>query len=253
MQNNSLRAEEIIIDDITLQNKDGEILASSRDIAERFGKRHTHILDSIKEYAIQISTAEFSALFKPSEYKASNGKSNTEYLMNRDGFSLLVMGFTGKKALEWKLKYIEAFNKMEDALKHQNEMALPTTYKEALIQLLEKVEENEKLISENQTLLPKAEYHDEVLNKDGLLTTTLIAKDLGMQSAMRLNKVMEFKRIIYKKSGTWHPFAEYEWLITDEYCDYESYTNENAHPSLKWTEKGRKWILKNYQSWIDNM
>lgn len=42
-----------------------------------------------------------------------NGERYAKYLMNRDGFSLLVMGFTGKKALEWKLKYIEAFNKME--------------------------------------------------------------------------------------------------------------------------------------------
>lgn len=253
MQSNSLRTEEIIIDYITLQNKDGEILASSRDIAERFGKNHKEVLRSIGNIEKEMSTAQFCALFKTSEYKASNGKMNKEFLMNRDGFSLLCMGFTGKDALGWKLKYIEAFNKMENALKHQNEMALPTTYKEALIQLLEKVEENEKLISENQTLLPKAEYHDEVLNKDGLLTTTLIAKDLGMQSAMKLNRVMEFKRIIYKKSGTWHPYAEYEWLIADGYCDYESYTNENAHPSLKWTEKGRKWILENYQEWIDNM
>ena len=236
-----------------MQNKDGEVLARSRDVAQRFNKNHKEVLRSIGNIEKEMSTAQFCALFKTSEYKASNGKMNKEFLMNRDGFSLLCMGFTGKDALGWKLKYIEAFNKMEDALKHQNEMALPTTYKEALIQLLEKVEENEKLISENQVLLPKAEYHDEVLNKDGLLTTTLIAKDLGMQSAMKLNKVMEFKRIIYKKSSTWHPYAEYEWLITDGYCDYESYTNENAHPSLKWTEKGRKWILENYQEWIDNM
>ena len=50
-------------------------------------------------------------------YKDASGKSNKEYLMNRDGFSLLVMGFTGTKALEWKLKYINAFNEMEATLK----------------------------------------------------------------------------------------------------------------------------------------
>ena len=64
-----------------------------------------------------MSTAEFSALFVLSNYKASNGKTNPMYLMNRDGFSLLAMGFTGKEALEWKLKYIDAFNKMEAKLK----------------------------------------------------------------------------------------------------------------------------------------
>jgi phage regulator Rha-like protein len=45
-----------------------------------------------------------------------NNKHYTKYIMTRDGFSLLAMGFTGKKALQWKLKYIEAFNKMEQAL-----------------------------------------------------------------------------------------------------------------------------------------
>ena len=45
------------------------------------------------------------------------GRNQKIYLMNRDGFSLLCMGFTGKKALEWKLKYIDAFNKMEETLK----------------------------------------------------------------------------------------------------------------------------------------
>lgn len=70
------------------------------------------------------------------------------------------MGFTGQKADVWKLKYIDAFNKMEEQLKSQNNMALPTTYKEALIQLLEQVEKNEQLEEERKILLPKADYHD---------------------------------------------------------------------------------------------
>ena len=65
----------------------------------------------------QLSTAEFSALFMEGKYVASNGKKNKEYLMTRDGFSLLVMGFTGEKVLRWKLDYIKAFNEMEKELK----------------------------------------------------------------------------------------------------------------------------------------
>lgn len=56
-------------------------------------------------------------MFVSSTYKNSRGRNYDEFLMDRDGFSLLVMGFTGKKALEWKLKYIDAFNKMEETLK----------------------------------------------------------------------------------------------------------------------------------------
>lgn len=94
-----------------VQMSNNQVVVASRDIAEHFGKEHKHVLDSIRE----IIKAENSALtfFFESSYKAGTGKSYPEYLMNRDGFSLLVMGFTGKKALEWKLKYIEAFNKME--------------------------------------------------------------------------------------------------------------------------------------------
>lgn len=103
--------------DITLFNQNGRILASSREVAEKFGKNHKEILRSIDNISKEISTAQFCALFKISNYKASNGKTNKEYLMDRDGFSLLCMGFTGTKALEWKLKYIDAFNKMEETLK----------------------------------------------------------------------------------------------------------------------------------------
>lgn len=53
------------------------------------------------------------SMFIRSYYDTERGKTYKEYLMNRDGFSLLVMGFTGKEALVWKLKYINAFNQME--------------------------------------------------------------------------------------------------------------------------------------------
>jgi len=98
---------------INIEKKDGVLLVSSREVAERFGKEHKHVLESITNIGQQMSTAEFSALFKNSTYKASNGKTNPEYLLTRDGFSLLAMGFTGAKALEWKLKYLEAFNKAD--------------------------------------------------------------------------------------------------------------------------------------------
>lgn len=198
----------------------------------------------------RFNSAEKSAqYFIRNEYVDSSGKANKEYLMTRDGFSLIVMGFTGDKAFEWKLKYIEAFNKMEAALNEENKV-LPTTYKEALVQLLEQVERNEQLEEERKVLIPKADYHDGVLNKDGLITMTVIAKDLGLRSAAKLNQILYLNRIIYKNnSGTWCPYAEYAWLIQEGYCDYKSYEDKNAKPCLKWSEKGRKWIVENYEKW----
>lgn len=102
--------------DVVVTRKDGELVVTSRQIARDFEKRHADVLRDIEVYKNRISTTQFCTLFIESEYRASNGKMNKEYLLTRDGFSFLVMGFTGVKADEWKLKYIEAFNKMEQAV-----------------------------------------------------------------------------------------------------------------------------------------
>ena len=93
---------------------------------------------------------------------------------------------------------------------------------------------------------PKVEYHDAVLNKSGLLTTTAIAKDLGFKSAKQLNDLLKRDKVIYKKSDTYYLYADYEYLITEGYCDYKSYKTENSSLSLQWTEKGRKWLKERY-------
>lgn len=106
------------------------------------------------------------------------------------------------------------------------------------------------LEAENKALLPKAEYHDEVLNKPGLICTSTIAKDLGLSSAAKLNKILNDHNVIYRDgSGTWKTYAEYEYLMTDGYADYQSYTGANTKPTLKWTEKGRKWLSEKVQVW----
>ena len=101
---------------INIQNKDGVAVGSSRVVAD-FDKRHDHVLRDINNIIESNTTQNWGLLFIESQYKASNGKMNKEYLLTRDGFSLLVMGFTGKEALQWKLQYIEAFNKMEEQIK----------------------------------------------------------------------------------------------------------------------------------------
>ena len=231
--------------DITLRNENGQILASSREVADRFSKNHKEVLRSIKNISKEISTAQFCALFKPSTYKASNGKSNPEYLLTRDGFSLLSMGFTGKEALEWKLKYIDAFNQMEEKLKSGTQL---TEEERLKLQLFSKdagevayahnrlVElATTPLINQIEEQKPKVEYHDEVLNKEDLIITTNIAKDLGFRSAAKLNSIMNLNGIIYKtKSGNWCPYADYEWLISEHYADYKSYPQEHSKLSLQW-------------------
>ena len=251
------------MNDIILENRNGKILVSSLDVAEKFGKRHDSILRDI-DNLISDSTKVWSEMFIESSYKNERGKIYRCFDMNRDAFSLLCMGFNGKKALEWKLKYIDAFNKMEEKLKTGDYLSEEEKLKLQLFSKdpLEVAAAHNRLVelataplkAENEVLKPKAEYHDEVLNKEGLITTTVVAKDLGFKSATKLNQIMNLNRVIFKnQSGTWCPYAEYEWLITENYADYQSYDTENAKPCLKWTEKGRKWIVENYNHWVHNL
>ena len=92
-----------------------EAVTSSLRVAEVFEKRHSDVLESIKNLVAENSVAKF---FSNGTYE-NRGKEYPLQYMNRDGFTLLAMGFTGQKALQFKLKYIEAFNKMENHIKQQ--------------------------------------------------------------------------------------------------------------------------------------
>ena len=77
------------MNDIMLRKENGQILASSREVAEKFGKENKHVNESIKKLMVENSTVK--NMFVESQYKSSRGRMETEYLMNRDGFSLLAM------------------------------------------------------------------------------------------------------------------------------------------------------------------
>lgn len=143
--------------DIILSTQNGEPVASSRQIAENFGKEHKNVLQTIDNM-----TAENSALlqmFHLSEYTTSQNKKLPMYLMNRDGFSLLVMGFTGKAALEWKLKYIQAFNEMEKKLAQRPQLSRSELMAQALIAAHDELERKDRQIAE---LTPKGIFADAV-------------------------------------------------------------------------------------------
>lgn len=102
---------------IVVKNIDGKALTTSRQVAEIFNKNHNHVRRDIKD--ILEMNPKLDTSFKEVDYKDSMNRTQKEYLMDRDGFSILAMGFTGKDALEWKMKYVDAFNKMEEQLKSQ--------------------------------------------------------------------------------------------------------------------------------------
>lgn len=96
--------------------RDKEVLTTtSRIVAECFEKQHKHVLRDIDE--LKKDVPNFGLMFYEIQEPDSYGRLQRVYQMNRDGFSLLAMGFTGDKAMEWKLRYIAAFNEMEAELK----------------------------------------------------------------------------------------------------------------------------------------
>ena len=92
-------------------------LTTSRTVAEQFGKQHQHVMRDIRDIISQVEDeSKIGRMFHETTYADKYGRQKPMYTMTRDGFSLLAMGFTGKKALEFKLKFIDAFNRMEQAL-----------------------------------------------------------------------------------------------------------------------------------------
>ena len=107
--------------------KSKQALTTSLKVAETFSKNHRDVLRSIKNLTAQNCAVK--KMFVESTYVNGKGQEQPMYYMNRDGFTLLAMGFTGKDAMKFKLEYIEAFNKMEQMIKEQ---ALPQTPEEKL-------------------------------------------------------------------------------------------------------------------------
>ena len=103
----------------TVSIVNGSPRVSSLKVAEHFGKRHCDVLRVIQRIMSDSPKAFIERNFALNNYSDTIGRKLTAYNLTRDAFSLVVMGFTGKEALAWKIRYIEAFNAMEAALKEQ--------------------------------------------------------------------------------------------------------------------------------------
>lgn len=132
---------------INIQDIDGLLLVSSREVAINFEKRHADVIKVIDSKISENEKLRSQKYFIENTYKVEgNNRTYKEYLMTRDGFSFLVMGFTGSKADDWKLKYIEAFNKMEQQLK--NPFLNISKELQAILMVDKKQQEQEKRISD---------------------------------------------------------------------------------------------------------
>lgn len=161
-----------------------QVVVSSVQLAEHFDKRHCDILRLLNALLRSANKQRLSKHFFKSNYKDETGKNNTMYLMDRDGFSLLVMSFKGEKALQWKLDFIDAFNAMEQEIQHKEYQASLAKSSENEL-LRKKVEQLKKdkfdisiqvdlAIRERRNLETELEIQEKVINN----IKKLISKNL---------------------------------------------------------------------------
>ncbi|MHC3758853.1 phage antirepressor KilAC domain-containing protein [Staphylococcus succinus] len=219
-------------------------VVSSRTVAEGLEKQHQHVKRDLEKI---LMSPNVDTLIIQSQYKDSRGRKQNEYLLTKDGFTLYMFNIQGHN--DFKLAYINKFNEMENHIQNR----LPGSYKEAVAQLLETLENNEQLQLENNMnkqkiaeYEPKASYLDSILQNKSLVTVGQIAKDYGM-SAQSLNKLLHDLKVQYKQSGQWLLYSN----IHDKGYTHSS-TTEIEHKdgrtsvrmNTKWTQKGRLFIYE---------
>ena len=243
------------MNEIVKINEKGWSVTTSFNVAEIFEKRHSDVLRDIRNLHCSPEFSELNFAFSLiSRGMPQGGVKEEPYCeMTKDGFSFLVLGYTGEKAAAFKEKFINAFRRYELLLQgddyimnRASEISKQRLLKlEAQLFVKDKqIELAESTIKENA---PKIEYHDKVLMSETKITATLIAKDLGM-SAIALDRLLHSAKIIFQQGKTWvlysqHQNKGYTKSMTVTYVDKQGNTQTTMH--TYWTEEGRKFVMEN--------
>lgn len=179
------------MNEIVFRSANDQAVTSSLLIAEKFGKEHKNVMQSIRN--LIGGTAENSAIaemFSESTYLNEQNKEQPMFLMNRDGFTLLAMGFTGKKAMQFKLEYIKAFNSMEAQIKASQK---PKSQLEILQMSINQLVEQEHRLSSverdvAETKKEIAEMKQERIENGKLLLEAEVSENKVPEISMR-NKI----------------------------------------------------------------
>lgn len=191
------------------------MVASSRDVAAYFGKTHFNVLADIRQVIESLSPEISGQWFLPTETDVRVGfgtRKDPGYDMTRDGFTLLVMGYTGEKAMGFKVRYIEEFNRMEEELQKLAQPSIPTDYASALRLAADEHEKRLKLEAKVAEDAPKVESWNTFRNTDASITTgnaiitlheidgeplvldTDLGRELGMVRPTNIRQTIEANR-----------------------------------------------------------
>lgn len=230
--------------------ENNEVVVGSRQVAENFGKRHDNVLRDIENVMGLLNFEETPKMFYKTTYEhPQNHQKYTEYLMNKEGFTLLVMGFTGKVAIEWKIKYINAFNEMEKQLREAHQISPAEQMARGLLAAKELLDEANKTIAIMQ---PKAEFYDAVADTNNYLSMEEVAKILNIKEIgrntlfwiLRYEKVLQDgcnKNIPYQKYMKYFKLIERKYPTPDGKIKIKTQTRVN--------QKGVDFIRKLVTEW----
>ena len=186
---------ELIEVNIEIENE--VLVVTSLQVSNSFEKQHGHVLRDIDNLKKDVSN--FGEMFFETILYDSYGREQRAYSMNRDGFSLLAMGFTGKNALEWKVKYIAAFNAMEKAW---------NTPEQIMARALKVADTRMKALQmQLSEAKPKIEFFDAVASSKTAMPMDQVAKVLDMGIGRnKLFETLREKRILDRNNV---PYQEY--------------------------------------------
>lgn len=133
---------------LVFKNND-QIVTSSRNVARDFGKGHREVLRAIDNIVNSGAVQDCTDLFYETNYVHEQNKQKyRQYLMNRDGFTLVVMGFEGRQAMKFKLDYMNAFNEMEKQLnKPMSKAELALLQAQNIYELEQRVEKHDSKLT----------------------------------------------------------------------------------------------------------
>ena len=227
----------------------GEAMFIGKDVAQALGYER-----ATKAIADHVDAEDIDEV----PIQDSIGRMQKTPVITESGLYSLILSSklpTAKKFKRWVTSEILPSIRKHGAYMTPETIEKALTSPDFLIQLATKLkEEKEKNIQLSAKIeqdKPKVEYHDSVINTGNLITMTNIAKDLGFRSAQPLNKILVGNKIIFPKKNKdgkikgYEVTADYNWLITEKYADYRIFDEKSSVPALRFTEKGREWIVNN--------
>lgn len=224
---------------------------SSLEIAQLTSKQHSHVMRDIRTL-LEQGVAESN--FGLGSYSDANGQNRPCYNLTKKGCLILASGYDAKL----RERIIDRWEELENE-KRNGGFQVPTSFKEALLLAAhqqELIEQQQRQIEQKQEVIdlqqseiaksaPKVSYYDTTLQSVNTMTTTQVAKQIGMDAG-KLNKKLKESGIIFRQSGQWLLHSPYDkWGMhatrTQTYTRSDGSTGTSTY--TVWTEKGRRFII----------